>query len=123
MTSVFTEQVLTAFKLLPIAVDNNSISRSSMYFLKKVKPANDSENPVFEVSQDAGYHICYPRWYKWVVWRAAQEHALNGLIELIVDDFYYCYDNATIILPNNTNFTKLDISYHTQNSSLVLMVT
>ena len=38
VTSLFTEQVLNTFKLLPIAMDQSCISKS-IYFRKKVDPA------------------------------------------------------------------------------------
>ena len=78
-------------------MDESCISKS-IYFRKNVDPAAhhhhyDSANAVFEVTLDTEYHTCYPRWNRWVVWRAPQEHALNGLIELIVHEFSHFDDN------------------------------
>ena len=101
VNSLFTKHVLTAFKPSPLA---SIYYRSSISFFKK----EDSENAVFEVSLDGRYHSCYPRWNRWVVWRAALEPALNGLIELIVHNFYeYNHKNdiSAMIHNNNTNFT------------------
>ena len=103
VTSVFTPQVLNHFKLVPMAVDDPH--GCTMCFKKKVAPAHDSENTVFEVSLATGYHARYPRWNRWVVWRAALEDALNDLIELMVSAFY-SYDNNTAIVvpPNDAEF-------------------
>ena len=73
-------------------------------FKKNVEPAHDSENTVFEVSLDTGYHACYPRWNRRVVWRAAQEDALNNLIHLMVHAFYSYNNNAIVIPPNDAKF-------------------
>ena len=121
VTSLFTEQVLNTFKLLPIAMDESCISKS-IYFRKNVDPAAhhhhyDSANAVFEVTLDTEYHTCYPRWNRWVVWRAPQEHALNGLIQLIVHEFSHFDDNSIIrmMIAPNSNFTLTQLCEEIKN--------